>query len=145
MRLSTRWAVSPAVPEPSVSCSGVEQPPCPPSARASTTPTRWCAAACFPDRLALLPRGFRLLERDPDPQARARAVELVGLWVHSRPDAVAALIRARADDPSPVVRKKAGWYTPGGPDHRRTAPRPARAARRGAEADRGAVDLRGDR
>ncbi|MFI6465873.1 HEAT repeat domain-containing protein [Streptomyces sp. NPDC050538] len=88
------------------------------------------AAACFPDRVALLPRAIRLLRQDPDPQVRARAVELVGLWVHSRPDAVAALLRARADDPSPLVRKKAGWYTPGGPVHRRTAPRPARAARR---------------
>ena len=46
------------------------------------------------------------------------------------PDAVAALNRARADDPSPLVRKKAGWHTPGGPVHRRTAPRPTRAARR---------------
>lgn len=88
------------------------------------------AAACFPDRLALLPRGIRLLEQDPDPQVRCRAVELVGLWVHSRPDAVAALIRARDDDPSPVVRKKAGWYTPGGPIHRRTTPGPVHAARR---------------
>lgn len=88
------------------------------------------AAACFPDRLALLPRGIRLLDQDPDPQVRCRAAELVGLWVHSRPDAVAALIRARDDDPSPLVRKKAGWYAPGGPIHRRTAPRRARAVRR---------------
>ncbi|WP_329242717.1 HEAT repeat domain-containing protein [Streptomyces sp. NBC_01478] len=88
------------------------------------------AQACFPDRLALLPRAILLLERDPDPQVRARAVELVGLWVHSRPDALTALTRAHDEDPSPLVRKKAGWYAPGGPVHRRTAPRPARAARR---------------
>ncbi|MEV6508727.1 HEAT repeat domain-containing protein [Streptomyces sp. NPDC051642] len=88
------------------------------------------AAACFPDRVALLPRAIRLLEQDPDPQVRAGAVELVGLWVHSRPDALAALDRTHADDPSPLLREKAGWYTPGGPVHRRTAPRPARAARR---------------
>ncbi|MBK3572369.1 HEAT repeat domain-containing protein [Streptomyces sp. MBT65] len=88
------------------------------------------AAACFPDRLALLPRAIRLLERDPDSQVRAMAVELVGLWVHSRPGALAALARAHDEDPSPSVRKKAGWYTPGGPVHRRTAPRPARAVRR---------------
>lgn len=87
------------------------------------------AAACFPDRGALLPRGIRLLAQDPDPQVRTRAVELVGLWVHSRPDVLTALIRARDEDPSPAVRKKAGWYTPGGPIHRRTAPRPERAAR----------------
>ncbi|MET7486894.1 HEAT repeat domain-containing protein [Streptomyces sp. NPDC005538] len=88
------------------------------------------AQACFPDRVALLPRAIRLLERDPDPQVRARAVELVGLWVHSRPDALAALTRARDADPSPPVRKKAGWFTPGGPIHRRTAPGPARATSR---------------
>ena len=88
------------------------------------------AAACFPERVALLHRAIRLLERDPDPQVQTRAVELLGLWVHSRPDALAALNRANADDPTPLVREKAGWYTPGGPIHRRTAPRPARAARR---------------
>jgi hypothetical protein len=32
------------------------------------------------------PRHIRLLEQDPDPQVRARAVELVGLWVHTSPD-----------------------------------------------------------
>lgn len=54
------------------------------------------------------------------------AAELVGLWVHDHPYALAALIRSRDDDPSPAVRKKAGWYTPGGPIHRRTAPKPVR-------------------
>ncbi len=54
------------------------------------------------------------------------AAELVGLWVHDHPDALAALIRSRDDDPSPAVRKKAGWFAPGGPIHRRTAPKPVR-------------------
>ncbi|MET7571041.1 hypothetical protein ABZT04_21450 [Streptomyces sp. NPDC005492] len=80
------------------------------------------AGVCFPDRVALLPRAIRLLERDPDPRVRARAVELVGPWVHSRPDALAALTRARDAGPPPPVRKKAGWYTPGSPIHRRTTP-----------------------
>ncbi|MEV4298096.1 HEAT repeat domain-containing protein [Microbispora rosea] len=79
--------------------------------------------ACRPDRGVLLPRGIRLLHHDPDPHVRAMAAELVGLWVHSHPDALAALIRSRDDDPSPAVRKKAGWYAPGGPIHRRTAPK----------------------
>lgn len=58
-----------------------------------------------------------------DPQVRMRAAELLGLWVHENADAVAALLRSRDEDPSPAVRKKAGWYTPGGPIHRRTAPK----------------------
>ncbi|WP_416981703.1 HEAT repeat domain-containing protein [Streptomyces sp. T028] len=84
------------------------------------------AEACRPDRAVMLPRAVRLLHHDPDPHVRAHAVELVGLWTHADPAATAALIRARDEDPSPAVRKKAGWYTPGGPIHRRTAPRPPR-------------------
>src|SRR4051812_19616798 len=41
--------------------------------------------ACLPGRLALLPRAVLLLERDPDPRMRARAGELVGLWVPQPP------------------------------------------------------------
>lgn len=81
------------------------------------------ADACRPDRVRLLPRAVRLLHEDVDPQVRMRAAELVGLWVHEDVDAVAALVRAHEEDPSPAVRKKAGWYTPGGPIHRRTAPK----------------------
>jgi HEAT repeat protein len=81
------------------------------------------ADTCRPDRGRLLPRAVRLLHEDEDPQVRMRAAELVGLWVHEDADAVGALIRARDEDPSPAVRKKAGWYAPGGPIHRRTAPK----------------------
>lgn len=81
------------------------------------------ADTCRPDRVRLLPRAVHLLHEDVDPQVRMRAAELVGLWVHEDEDAVAALIRARDHDPAPAVRKKAGWYTPGGPIHRRTAPK----------------------
>ncbi|MER5216288.1 HEAT repeat domain-containing protein [Streptomyces sp. NPDC002838] len=88
------------------------------------------ADSCRPDRATLLPRAARLLHDDPDPHVRTHAVELVALWAHADPDALAALVRARDGDPSPVVRKKAGWYAPGGPIHRRTAPKPWRATRR---------------
>ncbi|MEU7692753.1 HEAT repeat domain-containing protein [Microbispora hainanensis] len=37
-------------------------------------------------------------------------------------------LTAMLDDPSSAVRKKAGWYAPGGPIHRRTAPRPVRGS-----------------
>lgn len=78
--------------------------------------------SCRPDRDVVLPLGIRLLHHDPDPHVRTMAVELVGLWVHTCDEAVTALIRSRDQDPSPTVRKKAGWYAPGGPIHRRTAP-----------------------
>jgi hypothetical protein len=54
------------------------------------------------------------------------AAELVGKFVHTVPQAVAALQTAHAHDPSPAVRKKASWYTPGGTIYQRTAPRRAR-------------------
>ncbi|MEU9958765.1 HEAT repeat domain-containing protein [Streptomyces sp. NPDC050982] len=85
--------------------------------------------ACRPDRAVVLPRGIQLLSRDPDAHVRNFAAELVGLSVHTHAEAVAALVRARDNDPSPAVRKKAGWYAPGGPIHLRTAPRPARRPR----------------
>lgn len=87
------------------------------------------ADVCRPDRATLLPRAVRILHADTDAQVRTRAVELVALWVHVDADAVAALVRARDDDPSPTVRKKASRYTPGGPIHSRTAPKPVRASR----------------
>ena len=58
---------------------------------------------------------------DPDAHVRAYAVELVGRWVHTHSEAEAAIIRSRDHDPSPAVRKKAGWYAPGGTIHRKTS------------------------
>jgi hypothetical protein len=45
---------------------------------------------------------------------------------HGSAEAGAALVRARECDPSPVVRKKAAWYAPGGTLYRRTGPAPVR-------------------
>jgi hypothetical protein len=51
------------------------------------------------------------------------AVELVGAWAPTHPEAATAL-RASADgDPSPAVRKKAAWYAPGGTIYRQKAAR----------------------
>ncbi|MFF7988666.1 HEAT repeat domain-containing protein [Kitasatospora xanthocidica] len=80
---------------------------------------------CAPGADRVLGPGLRHLADDPDPQVRLRAVELVGKFVHSDPRALAALRSSHERDPSPAVRKKAGWFLPGGPIHRRTAP-PAR-------------------
>jgi len=61
-----------------------------------------------------------VLRSDLDPQVRAYAVELVGRFVHGSSEAEDALVRACDYDPSPTVRKKAGWYAPGGTIYRRT-------------------------
>jgi len=49
-----------------------------------------------------------------------------GEFVHTDGRAVTALETACAHDPSPAVRKKAGWFTPGGTIYQRTAPRAPR-------------------
>jgi HEAT repeat protein len=79
---------------------------------------------CQPDKAAVLPKAIALLDGDPSPHVRAVACGLVGRWVHTDEIACAALLRAHADDPAPAVRKKAGWYAPGGTIHRKTMPRP---------------------
>ncbi len=81
---------------------------------------------CAPGAGQVLEPALRHLASDPDPHVRARAAELAGKFAHTDDRAVAALQAARAHDSSPVVRKKAGWFTPGGTIYRRTAPRSVR-------------------
>lgn len=81
---------------------------------------------CRPDASSVLPKAIEVLTTDPDAQVRAYAAELVARWVHTSTEAEAALVRVRDHDPSPAVRKKAGWFAPGGTIHRRTAPSVAR-------------------
>jgi HEAT repeat protein len=78
--------------------------------------------ACRPAASVVLPRAIEALLMDSDRHVRSRACELVGRWVHSYQEAADALIRARDTDQAPAVRKKAGWYAPGGAIHRKTAP-----------------------
>lgn len=85
--------------------------------------------ACRPVEAEVLPAALRLLREDGDPHVRAMAIEVVGQYVHTNPIAAHALVEANLTDPSPSVRKKAGWYIPGGPIHTRTAPRAARKPR----------------
>lgn len=73
---------------------------------------------CRPEEAEVLPKAMKLLARDPDAHVRAMAIEVVGQFVHTNALAAAA-ISAAQDDENPTVRKKAGWYAPGGPIHRR--------------------------
>jgi hypothetical protein len=74
----------------------------------------------------VLPAALRILKEDRDTHVRAMAIEVVGRYVHTNPVAEQALIHAQGNDPSPAVRKKAGWYAAGGPIYVRTVPRTVR-------------------
>ncbi|TYC66593.1 HEAT repeat domain-containing protein [Streptomyces sp. CB01881] len=81
---------------------------------------------CAPGADRVLEPALRHLASDPDPAVRARAAELVGKFSHTDARAVAALQASHAQDPSPAVRKKAGWFIPGGTIYERTNPRAPR-------------------
>jgi hypothetical protein len=83
-----------------------------------------------PDRTELLPRAIALLADDPNRYVRAMAAEVVGAEVHSSSQAERAFVKAAESDPAPSVRKKAGWFIPGGPIWRRTVPHESRNRRR---------------
>ncbi|MFL5993496.1 MAG: HEAT repeat domain-containing protein [Streptomyces sp.] len=78
--------------------------------------------ACAPGPDRVLEPALHHLISDPDPYVRAMAAELVGKFAHSDARAVAALKASHANDPSPAVRKKAGWFAPGGTIYERTLP-----------------------
>jgi HEAT repeat protein len=78
---------------------------------------------CRPKEAEVLPKALNLLQRDPDAHVRAMAIEVVGQFVHTNALAVAAISTALINDESSTVRKKAGWYAPGGPIHKRTEPK----------------------
>lgn len=78
---------------------------------------------CNPEEGQVLPGAMTLLASDPDAHVRAMAIEVIGRFVHTNVLASAAISTALRDDPSSVVRKKAGWYAPGGAIHKRTKPR----------------------
>jgi hypothetical protein len=78
---------------------------------------------CAPGADQVLEPALRHLTSDPDARVRAMAAELAGKFVHADRRAVTALETARAQDPNPVVRKKAGWFAPGGTIYQRTVPR----------------------
>jgi HEAT repeats/HEAT repeat len=81
---------------------------------------------CAPGADQVLEPALRHLASDPDAHVRERAAELAGKFVHTDSRAASALQTAHAQDPSPSVRKKAGWFAPGGTIYQRTIPRPPR-------------------
>jgi HEAT repeat protein len=84
------------------------------------------STAWRPSEQDVLPVALRMLREDPNKYVRAMACEVVGRWVHTSAVAEDALLAARDLDLQPSVRKKAGWYAPGGTIHRRTEPRRGR-------------------
>jgi HEAT repeat protein len=83
-----------------------------------------------PAKAEVLPLAIELLAHDPNGGVRSTAAEVVGRYAHDDPGAATALIAARDGDASPTVRKKAGWYAPGGPIYLRTAKRRLTTQRR---------------
>ncbi|GAB4114971.1 MAG: hypothetical protein Fur005_48620 [Roseiflexaceae bacterium] len=79
--------------------------------------------SCRPEGAAVLPEALRILNEDPNAHVRAMAIEVIGQYVHTNPLAAQALLNSKQHDSNPTVRKKAGWYAPGGSIHTRTAPR----------------------
>jgi hypothetical protein len=79
--------------------------------------------ACRPEEADVLPKAMKLLEGDPEAHVRAMAIEVVGQFVHTNALAAVAISTAQRSDENSTVRKKAGWYLPGGPIHERTKPR----------------------
>jgi HEAT repeat protein len=81
---------------------------------------------CAPGADQVLEPALRHLAADPDAHVRAMAAELAGKFVHTDGRAGTALATAHDRDPSPTVRKKAGWFVPGGTIYKRTIPTPSR-------------------
>ena len=75
--------------------------------------------SCRPQESEVLPPALACLRQDDHPHVRAMAVEVVGQFAHTNPQAALALEAAHTHDPTPTVRKKAGWYAPGGPIYTR--------------------------
>lgn len=88
----------------------------------SLTCERCKEGECRPDGAVVLAGAVRLMEHFAEPHVRAMAAEVVGASVHDSADALQALERVHATDPSSSVRKKVSWYLPGGPIYRKTAP-----------------------
>ena len=81
---------------------------------------------CRPGEADVIPLAVDMLLTDKSRRVRQMAAGLLGPSVHRRPDVLQALEQARQQDEHPVVRKIAGWFTPGGPRYEQLRPKPAR-------------------
>jgi hypothetical protein len=81
---------------------------------------------CRPGEDQVLPLAIQMLLNDESRRVREMAAGMLGPSVHRQLEVLRALEWARDHDPHPVVRKIAGWYTPGGPRYERLTPRPSR-------------------
>ena len=77
----------------------------------------------------MIPLAVQMLLTDKSRRVRQMAAGLLGPSVHRRPDVLLALEQARQQDEHPVVRKIAGWFTPGGPRYEQLRPKPVRQAK----------------
>jgi hypothetical protein len=76
--------------------------------------------SCRQEEANVLPPAMKLLASDPSAHVRAMAIEVIGQFVHCNPSAVEAIEVAGRSDKSSTVRKKAGWYLPGGTIYQRS-------------------------
>jgi HEAT repeat protein len=81
---------------------------------------------CRPAEDEVVAAALGLLTKDPDRFVRKAAVEALGPGVHRSEKALRAIVTAHDTDVDPLVRKVAGWYSPGGPIFERLRPRPVR-------------------
>lgn len=85
---------------------------------------------CRPGEADVIPLAVEMLLTDKSRRVRQMAAGLLGPSVHRRPDVLQALEQARQQDEHPVVRKIAGWFTPGGPRYEQLRPKPVRRTKR---------------
>jgi HEAT repeat protein len=79
--------------------------------------------SCRPDKDEVMLRAISAMQTDPVAGVRSMAVEVVARWVYDDADAEAAITDVRDSDPDPGVRKKAGWFAPGGVRYEKKKPK----------------------
>jgi hypothetical protein len=94
--------------------------------------------SCRPGEDDVVPIAIRMLREDASLAVRKQAAHMLIPAVHKRADACRALEEAHRGDPSPLVRKVAGWGVPGGPIYKRLMPKPVRKSREQVQAERAA-------
>ena len=84
---------------------------------------------CRPGEDDTVPMAIGMLQEDESKVVRQMAAGMLGPSAHRSRDALAALQKAHSEDPSPVVRKIAGWWIPGGTCYKKLKPKMLRQLR----------------